>query len=112
MTIRLGILGSAAGPYVQDLVRACNDANVNVQQIGFPDLQTQIACNGTAVDRGPSVLTPLVDLNSLDAVIVRTMPLGSVEQIIFRMDCLHALQARRVQVSIHLDVWRHRSTSG
>ncbi len=35
---------------------------------------------------------------SLDAVLVRTMPLGSLEQVIFRMDCLHALERAAVQV--------------
>ncbi len=98
MTIRLGILGSAAGPYVQDLVRACDQVGVKVEQIGFPDLQTQIACGETLSGQSLCVRTPIVQLNELDAVIVRTMPLGSVEQIIFRMDCLHALQARGIPV--------------
>lgn len=98
MTIRLGILGSSAGPYVQDLARACDQAGVTVEQIGFPDLQTQIACGESASSQSLNVRTPAIQLNDLDAVIVRTMPLGSVEQIIFRMDCLHALQARGIPV--------------
>ncbi|MFO0943090.1 MAG: RimK family alpha-L-glutamate ligase [Pirellulales bacterium] len=99
MTIRMGILGSSTGPYVQDLVRACHEAGVDVLQLGFPDLQTQIGLHTNALPDGClQVSTPLQILNDLDAVIVRTMPLGSVEQIIFRMDCLHALQAQCVQV--------------
>src|SRR5262249_58550984 len=37
-------------------------------------------------------------LAGFDAVIVRTMPPGSLEQVVFRMDLLHRLQARGVAV--------------
>src|SRR5947208_1224253 len=33
-------------------------------------------------------------LDDFDAVVVRTMPPGSLEQVVFRMDRLHALAAR------------------
>ena len=53
-----------------------------------------------------------VNLNSLDAVLVRTMPLGSVEQMIFRMNALHAASAAGVHVlnsprslEIAIDKW-------
>src|SRR5262249_37176275 len=38
------------------------------------------------------------DLAGYDAVIVRTMPPGSLEQVVFRMDVLHRLEARGVTV--------------
>jgi ribosomal protein S6--L-glutamate ligase len=37
-------------------------------------------------------------LDGFDAVVVRTMPPGSLEQVVFRMDVLHQLQARGVPV--------------
>src|SRR5207302_9451310 len=38
---------------------------------------------------------PLADF---DTVVVRTMPPGSLEQVVFRMDVLHRLQSRGVRV--------------
>ena len=37
-----------------------------------------------------------VAVHQLDAVLVRSMPPGSVEQIVFRMDVLHELQAQGI----------------
>jgi RimK family alpha-L-glutamate ligase len=39
-----------------------------------------------------------VDLDNFDIVLVRFIPRGSLEQIIFRMDALHLLEARGVSV--------------
>jgi RimK family alpha-L-glutamate ligase len=97
MVFRLGILGSPTGQYVRDLARACHECNVEVRLFGFPELQTSIglpeAPNCTATVQHPG--EPAVDL---DALIVRTMPLGSLEQVIFRMDCLHVWQSRGTRV--------------
>jgi ribosomal protein S6--L-glutamate ligase len=41
---------------------------------------------------------PPVPLAGFDAVIVRTIPAGSLEQIVFRMDILHAVEGRGVRV--------------
>lgn len=38
------------------------------------------------------------DLTSCDAILVRTMPPGSLEQVVFRMDALVQLQARGIHV--------------
>lgn len=91
--LRLGILGSSTGPYVLDLLRACSEAGISVVQLGFPELQTEVGLSTSPSKKCTITRTPAVELNQLNAVIVRTMPLGSVEQIIYRMDCLHALQA-------------------
>jgi RimK family alpha-L-glutamate ligase len=39
-----------------------------------------------------------VDLTELDAVVVRTIPIGSLEQIIFRIDAIHRLERLGVRV--------------
>jgi ribosomal protein S6--L-glutamate ligase len=44
------------------------------------------------------VAAPFGPLADFDAVVVRTMPPGSLEQVVFRMDVLHRLQARGVPV--------------
>src|SRR5213075_2713780 len=41
---------------------------------------------------------PTKTLAGFDAVLVRTMPPGSLEQVVFRMDVLHRLEARGVAV--------------
>jgi hypothetical protein len=42
----------------------------------------------------PSLTSLSADLDSFDIVLVRFIPAGSLEQIIFRMDALHLLEAR------------------
>lgn len=103
MVCRLGIIGSPTGQYVRDLVRACQDCAVEVQLLGFPELQATVSLpSATETRLNPSlqlhsraqVQSPNSQVAELDAVIVRTMPLGSLEQVIFRMDCLQVLQSR------------------
>lgn len=113
--VRIGILGAAESPYVRDLQRAAQHmGDVEVSVLRFAELQTSI---GVAV---PSVVSPSVGLTSaatdsalvipeacavdtlgnltLDGLIVRSMPLGSLEQVIFRMDCLQVWESRGVAV--------------
>src|SRR5262249_39668687 len=55
----------------------------------------------TAVDFrrvAASLAPPRFSLSSYDGVLVRTMPPGSLEQVVFRMDLLHRLQAAGVRV--------------
>jgi ribosomal protein S6--L-glutamate ligase len=44
------------------------------------------------------VATPADSLVDFDGVLVRTMPPGSLEQVVFRMDLLHRLEARGIPV--------------
>jgi ribosomal protein S6--L-glutamate ligase len=97
MVYRLGILGSPTGQYVRDLVRACHESNVDVRLLGFPELQTSIGLR-EATNCAASVEHPGEPTGDLDALIVRTMPLGSLEQVIFRMDCLHVWQSKGTRV--------------
>src|SRR5262249_57732183 len=56
---------------------------------------------GVAVDSGrvaAGVAAVADSLAVFDGVLVRTMPPGSLEQVVFRMDVLHRLQARGVAV--------------
>jgi ribosomal protein S6--L-glutamate ligase len=49
-----------------------------------------------AISRNDS--EPIDCIHRLDAVLVRTMPLGSLESVIFRMDCLQAIEAAGIRV--------------
>ena len=80
--MRLGILCGGTGWHVQDLLRAAKDAGHRAEAIDFRHVKAEV----------PSARSPF------DALIVRTMPAGSLEQIIFRMDTLHAAVAAGTRV--------------
>jgi ribosomal protein S6--L-glutamate ligase len=77
--VRIAILSRGDGWHVQDLLRAACDLGVAAEALDFRRLLTD-------------------SLHGYDAVIVRTMPAGSLEQIVFRMDLLHAAEAKDVRV--------------
>ncbi len=72
--MRFGILCGGTGWHVQDLLRAAAEAGHPADAIDFRRAQAGVPPTRSA----------------FDALIVRTMPAGSLEQIIFRMDTLHA----------------------
>ena len=81
----LGILCSGTGWHVADLVRAATQLGHVAVKIDFRRLSAGVAV-------GPEALS------GVDAVIVRTMPPGSLEQVVFRMDLLQRVEARGVPV--------------
>ena len=89
--MRLGVLGSKESWYLRDLVRAAGDRH-QIVPVTFRDLMSTVGAG--AID----VASQGIDLARLDALLVRTMPPGSLEQVVFRMDALHQLEARGVPV--------------
>jgi ribosomal protein S6--L-glutamate ligase len=83
--MRLAILSGGDGWHVRDLVRAAAQLGHDAAAVDFRRLSAGVAISGH-------------DLSGFDAVLVRTMPPGSLEQVVFRMDLLHRLQARGVRV--------------
>jgi ribosomal protein S6--L-glutamate ligase len=81
--MRIAILSGGEGWHVKDLERAASDLQCQVQLIDIRRIQAGIGSTRTA-------------LAGFDAVLVRTMPPGSLEQVIFRMDVLHLLRERGV----------------
>jgi ribosomal protein S6--L-glutamate ligase len=79
--MRIAILSGGDGWHVRDLQRAAVAQHHVAEAVDFRRLFTSVAA-------GPEALA------GFDAVIVRTMPPGSLEQVVFRMDLLHRLQAR------------------
>ena len=83
--MRLAILSGGTGWHVQDLLRAATSLGHRAAAVDFRTL-------GAGVDAGPGPLA------GVDAVVVRTMPAGSLEQVVFRLDVLHSLEAGGVRV--------------
>lgn len=79
--MRLAILSSGTGWHVADLMRAARQLGHDAALLDFRKLTA-----GVAVGSPP--------LAEYDAVIVRTMPPGSLEQVVFRMDLLGRVQER------------------
>jgi RimK family alpha-L-glutamate ligase len=113
----LAVLGNPDGWYVRDLKRAALDRrNTTIDVIAFSDLQVSTALPGpTHVSMASAARSGVAGFQnepSFDAILVRTMPLGTLEQVIFRMNALHVAQSRGVNVvnsprslEIAIDKW-------
>lgn len=93
--MRIAVLCSPESWYFRDLRRAAGSRH-ELLPVAFTQLSSAlgdsaqiIATTGTA-DQVP--------LNDFEAVLVRTMPPGSLEQVVFRMDLLARLEASGVPV--------------
>ncbi len=83
---------SGFGWHVQDLRRAARDLGLAFQPLPFPAIVGRVGEGAARVEAGG------IDLTTLDGVLVRMMPPGSLEQVVFRMDALHRLAAMGVPV--------------
>lgn len=90
--MRVGILGNAGSWYVADLVRAAAELGHSAVRLEFPRLTAAVATNG------PDLRAEQEDLARFDALVVRTMPPGTLEQVVFRMDALARAEAAGVTV--------------
>jgi len=89
--MRLVVLASSESWYLADLRRAAGQRH-QVERASFGQLVSWLDEKGCTVRAGE------VDLAAADAVLVRTMPPGSLEQVVFRMDALARLEAAGVPV--------------
>jgi ribosomal protein S6--L-glutamate ligase len=83
--MRYAILSAGSGWHVRDLQRAANLLGHHAEAVDFRRVWAAVA-------------PPRFSLGDFDGVIVRTMPPGSLEQVVFRMDVLHRLQSAGVRV--------------
>jgi len=90
-TVRIGVLSSPESWYLADLRRAAGTQH-EVTQLNWRDIAAAVGDDAPAVSASGVDMASL-DLTTLDALIVRTMPPGSLEQVIFRMDALGQLTA-------------------
>jgi len=84
--MNLAIVASPESWYFKDLARAAACRH-ELSPIAFSRLASEVGGNGTSVTCGDA------GLDRFDAVLVRTMPPGSLEQVVFRMDVLGRLEA-------------------
>src|SRR5262245_30488733 len=98
--VRIAVLASGDGWHVRDLARAAGVLGHNLAVLSFQRFRAGVACPPIAQSStAPRHVDPIpVDLASVDRVLVRTMPAGSLEQVVFRMDVLHRLMAAGVPV--------------
>jgi ribosomal protein S6--L-glutamate ligase len=82
--MKIALLSSGGGWHVRDLQRAGAKLGHVAEPVDFRLVQASV----------PHVTS----LSGYDAVIVRTMPPGSLEQVVFRMDVLHRLEAAGTRV--------------
>jgi ribosomal protein S6--L-glutamate ligase len=75
--MRIAILSSGLGWHVRDLIRAATELGHEATLIDFRHLAA-------------GVETTPVPLEGFDAALVRTVPAGSLEQVIFRLNFIHA----------------------
>ena len=90
---RLAVLGNAGSWYCEEIARAAERHGCECRRIEFGRLVA--ATNGTAASEVAAEGRPLRDF---DAVVVRTMPPASLEQVVYRMDVLSELMSRGCQV--------------
>jgi ribosomal protein S6--L-glutamate ligase len=91
MKPHLVALVSGFGWHVQDLRRAAAQLGVRLDAVPFPSVTGRVG-GGSGVEAGG------IGLGSADGVLVRMMPPGTLEQVVFRMDALHRLAASGVRV--------------
>jgi ribosomal protein S6--L-glutamate ligase len=93
--MRIAILANADSWYFADLRRAAEPKH-EVALANFRELSSAVGMGTLSGKTGVAVGD--MDLLEMDAVLVRTMPPASLEQVVFRMDALAQLEAASVVV--------------
>ena len=89
--MKVAILSSRRGWHATDLVRALTERGHEGHVLPIDSLTARIGEN-------PRLEIDGTALDSMDAVLLRTIPRGSLEQIIFRIDVLHRLERLSIPV--------------
>lgn len=84
--MRFLVLASPDSWYLRDLQRAAQ-GQYEIVPAAFSEIEARLTEGGLDIVSGDHQLA------DFDAVIVRTMPPGSLEQVVFRMDCLGRYEA-------------------
>ena len=122
--MKIAILSGYGGWHVDDLIRAAGELGHSAQNVDFRTLAAEVEATGQPANRPTHTFgrLPLATgissqsdseaglasatgqpaesppLAGFDAAIVRTMPSGSLEQVVFRVDVLHAAAANGVTI--------------
>jgi RimK family alpha-L-glutamate ligase len=90
--MQLGVFGNQDSWYVNELCRIGGGRGHAMHRLCFQDLS---ACVST---RGVTWRSSELDVGLLDAVLIRTMPPGTLEQVVSRMDVLAGMEASGIRV--------------
>jgi RimK family alpha-L-glutamate ligase len=88
----IAALVSGFGWHVQDLRRAAGQLDIEFRPVPFPSVSGRVGMDAPRIEANG------IDLTRVDGVLLRMMPPGSLEQVIFRMDALHRLAAIGIPV--------------
>src|SRR5438874_740083 len=88
-------LVSGFGWHVADLERAAARLEVALHVVPFPQVSASV---GLRIQGAAGIQAGGLDLLGSEGILVRMMPPGSLEQVVFRMDALHRLAATGVPV--------------
>ena len=91
--LRVAVVGASGSWHSRGLIGALGARGHEVLSVPATRLRSEIDEHGDAHVLGPEG----VALDALDLLIVRGLPRGSLEQVIFRMDALHVLADRGVR---------------
>ncbi len=91
--LRVGVLGASGSWHTRGLIGALAARGHEVLAIPATRLTSEIDADGVVHIFGPDGAV----LDALDLLIVRGLPRGSLEQVIFRMDALHVLAEQGVR---------------
>ena len=72
---------------MEDLLRAARELGMNLRALPFPSLVGHVA-----IRDGLTIVSEDADLTKASGVLIRMMPPGRLEQVIYRMDALHLLE--------------------
>jgi RimK family alpha-L-glutamate ligase len=89
--LRVAVLGSTGGWHARRIEQALTARG---HECGFAPVTRMVG----RIDGRLSVSGHEVELHGCDVVLVRGIPRGSLEQVVFRVDALHALAAAGVRV--------------
>lgn len=89
--MNIALLGAPDSWYIKDLTRAAAGRHA-VARVPFTRMQSIIE-KGSGLISEVGVTSGEVGLDSYDAVLVRTMPPGTLEQVVFRMNALAQVEA-------------------
>jgi len=89
--VRLAVLAARTGWHTQQLEQAAAARGHQAVVLPYEGLVATIGSGAGLHSNG-------IDLDSMDLVLPRIIPSGSLEQIVFRVDALHRLEDRGVKV--------------
>jgi len=86
--MHIAVLGASQGWHVRDLKRAAADRGTLLSSVDYRQLSSRVEATGTTLDAAG------LRLDDCDALLLRSVPAGSLEQTIFRLDALGVLAQR------------------